>query len=382
MLAKRYRDQPAVAAYDLWNEPRVPRKAETYRRLAQRLVDSIREVDGNHLIIIEKILLFYEEGGENSGDPDVAFVDIEDDNIAYDFHFYAPGAYTHQYMDYAGLGEGGKYPDPSRIETPQDRRWHSATSAAGHWGAGGTAWRYFEGDPVAVEDPDILAGVPAAKALTGAGAAEFAGIVVREFDATGQLVREIEAPAGGAQDGWTYWSRDGSGSHGTADGPQGGGALRMEGAGAIAVLARPLCTFEARQGHRYQAAGWVRAKDLPERGFAHVAVDWYESPSGLPVMRRDKESLAARLDRWLAWGAQHNRPVVIQELGANYHCFLDGKGGLTWYRDMLDLLEAREASYLFWCYHEEWWGFYRGTEPVTETTGREDLINLVRGALR
>ncbi|MFQ5605997.1 MAG: cellulase family glycosylhydrolase [bacterium] len=58
LLAKRYRDEPAIFAYDIQNEPVRQEPDEicsscNWHEIAQTVVDAIREVDQNHLILIE-----------------------------------------------------------------------------------------------------------------------------------------------------------------------------------------------------------------------------------------------------------------------------------------------------------------------------------------
>ncbi|MBK8417487.1 MAG: cellulase family glycosylhydrolase [Anaerolineales bacterium] len=84
MLADRYKDETIIAAYDLMNEP-FNLEPAVYQSYMQKVVDAIREVDTNHLIIVEVI------PGNNP-----QFVTVKDDNVMYDFHHYQPGNLTHE----------------------------------------------------------------------------------------------------------------------------------------------------------------------------------------------------------------------------------------------------------------------------------------------
>lgn len=58
MLARRYRDEPAVAGYDLLNEP-LPNWNAQYNHMVlplyRRIMAAIRQVDARHIIILEGI---------------------------------------------------------------------------------------------------------------------------------------------------------------------------------------------------------------------------------------------------------------------------------------------------------------------------------------
>ncbi len=84
-IAKRYADEPTVAAYDLLNEP-LPGyngAAEKYGHLVEplykRITAAIRDVDTNHMITLE--------GVDWSNDWSI-FGPPFDDNVFYQFHYY------------------------------------------------------------------------------------------------------------------------------------------------------------------------------------------------------------------------------------------------------------------------------------------------------
>lgn len=84
-IAKRYKDEPVVAAYDLLNEPlpEVTGAAEKYKDqlvpLYKRLIKAIRQVDKKHMLTIE--------GYEWSNDWSL-FDESLDSNAFYQFHYY------------------------------------------------------------------------------------------------------------------------------------------------------------------------------------------------------------------------------------------------------------------------------------------------------
>jgi len=84
-IARRYKDEPTVAGYDLLNEPLPERTgaAPKYKHLVeplyQRLTKAIREVDSRHMIILE--------GVDWANDWSI-FTKPFDANLVYQFHYY------------------------------------------------------------------------------------------------------------------------------------------------------------------------------------------------------------------------------------------------------------------------------------------------------
>jgi hypothetical protein len=101
-IAKRYKDEPAVAGYDLLNEPLPARTgaAKAYKAqlepLYARITKAIREVDSRHMVIVE--------GADWANDWSV-FSKPFDKNMVYQFHYYCWDNPTtlksiQQYLDY------------------------------------------------------------------------------------------------------------------------------------------------------------------------------------------------------------------------------------------------------------------------------------------
>ncbi len=84
-VAQRFRDNPGVAGYDLYNEPHPlpipPRLFEKYWMwpLYQRAIEAVGSVDPNHLFFVEGILIF---------NLDTAMVPLRAPNLVYAAHVY------------------------------------------------------------------------------------------------------------------------------------------------------------------------------------------------------------------------------------------------------------------------------------------------------
>ncbi len=101
VLAKRYKDNPYIAGYDIINEPSAPNK-KALHSFYEKAIHEIRENDKRHILFIERNVLPRKFKNVSFGGT------YNDDNIALSFHFYKPHRFTHQ-----GVGKrrtGQKYP--------------------------------------------------------------------------------------------------------------------------------------------------------------------------------------------------------------------------------------------------------------------------------
>ena len=78
-IASRYKNRGIIAAYDLLNEPNVT-NADDLTNLYKVLIDSIRSVDSNHMIMLE---------GNNFAQDFSMFKALPDKNICFQFHIYS-----------------------------------------------------------------------------------------------------------------------------------------------------------------------------------------------------------------------------------------------------------------------------------------------------
>lgn len=77
-IADRYKDRGIIAGYDILNEPD-PSDDSLMINLYQEIIDSIRTVDNNHMIILE---------GSNYAADFSSFTSLLDQNMMYEFHLY------------------------------------------------------------------------------------------------------------------------------------------------------------------------------------------------------------------------------------------------------------------------------------------------------
>ena len=372
-IAERYRDEPAIAGYDLLNEPYVTREKAQWETLAQRLVDEIRTVDDQHIIFVERLNAI---AGDWGNDEQNNFFLVDDQNIVYEFHFYTPFAFTHQLASWvSGADTPQRYPDETRIAASGPRRWYTATFANPELPAGTTDWQFYEGVRYHVDDPAIQLGKPVLAARHAGGTVYFDDVVVNEYDEHGDFVRELMHLDMDQDSQWSFWAKNGVGTGGTSTvGHEDRTAMRIRGTTDDANLTSTSHLFVPEQGHYYQISGWMKGRDVAPGANAQFRIDFETGVE--TVHRRDREFLASEVDDMLRWGIENGVPLYLGEFGCISHCFEDDRGGLQWVADMIDILQERRVHFTYHAYHESAFGIYRGQGLPHPTNANTALVEL------
>ncbi|QHW32866.1 glycoside hydrolase family 5 protein [Paenibacillus rhizovicinus] len=104
-IARRYRDEPVIAGYDLLNEP-IPPQISQLNRFYREAVQAIREVDERHIVFIE---------GDGYATRFEGLDDPFDGNAVYSMHFYSVCGMGN--MEYPGIDDhNGQYWDREALK--------------------------------------------------------------------------------------------------------------------------------------------------------------------------------------------------------------------------------------------------------------------------
>lgn len=398
-VADRYKDEPAVAAYDLLNEPvTTDATGEQWQEFAEQLVAAVRSVDRDHLLVVGA--LYGVEGLYGTGGQDPHFL-VGDDNVMYDFHFYEPFAYTHQYAGWMTSGDGGRYPDPDVIMgSGSPQRLGESRIVTDALPAGTTEWAQYDSGKVTVKDETARAATPlivADGSMTGT--AYFDAVTVTEYAPDGTEIRKVidDRISGDSALNWYEWqtvdavtpdadfARESSGSDDDASLSITDASL----AGSIAGWSNDAHLFEVVPGNQYRIQGFMRGDNISgstgKDPRIHLRLDVYaESPgaTGGRFLQRDKAYLEDEMKKHLQFGIDHHVPMSVMEFGTIRQTFeIEEKGGDRWVADMLDLLQAKDLSFAYWEYHGPDMGiFRRGTEGTGEPNA--ELQEVLRRELR
>lgn len=398
-VATRYRDEPAIGAYDILNEPvTTDATGDQWRAFAAELATAIRAVDPEHLMIVGPV--YGTEGAYRPLDAGAQFL-IDDPNVMYDFHFYDPVEFTHQTADWLDrpIPDGGRYPDTDLIlPTGSQVLLEAARILSPAAPPGDSGWARYESDWIEITDPRAVAALPTA-VLRGAveGEVGFDAIEVFEHDTARDTVTRVAvAPLDANEiEDWWAWSS-------TGDEAMGDHFARVTGAGAndsaSLTIAGPVrrdgfrgwssdtLWFRVTPGNRYRISGDMSGSGVaypggPATGFAGLALDIYADPPGSAApgfLPRGKEQLAFRFNELARFGERHEVPMSVMEFGTIRTTFeVAGKGGAAWVADMLDILEDGGVSYALWNYHGPSMGLYLGEPGRTRTRPNQTFIGTV-----
>ena len=393
-VAARYKDEPAIAAYELLNAPvTLDSDGNQWKELAQDMVDAVRAVDPNHLLVVDALSGVNGRYGTDGVDPHFL---VDDDNVVYGFHFYEPVGFTHQEVPRADGPpvRGSRYPDPDVIVRTGERvLLRKSAISTPSLPSGTTDWALYDSGVVPIKDDSAVAAMPVAVTEGGLrGTALFDAVTVTEYDPKGVEIREVVNAQLDADDTpyWSHWET-GRGTRparfaSETSGHQDGGSLSITdawGGGAIAGWSNDDHLFTVVPGNQYRIRGYMRGKDVvaPDDGaHAKLRLDVYASSPGAPAggfMGRDKTYLEHELLEHAQFGTTNNVPMAVMEFGVARDAFkVPDAGGERWMDDMLSLLDEHDLGYAYWEYHGDPMGIF-----LDETARPQELNITLRDLL-
>jgi len=383
-IAKKYANEPTIAGLDLLNEPVVTTSISQWQHLAQDIIDTIRTVNTNQMIMVERVNAIDDDWTSNS---DMNFFDLTGENIAYEFHFYSPMEFTHQGASWIKSGPpiGQTYPDPNRIYITGSGSFHTASFSNPTVAVGTYDWtEYIESPKFKVSDPLIKLGKPSFVNRGNTGKVWVDDIVVKEYDGDGNYVRTISTIDVTSFNGWFYWSENGSGFASTDNttGHSNSNSICVQGSTSDANLSSSKYYFIPKQGYSYTVGGWVKGEGITVGSQAKFRLDFEKLSAGGSVYALDKNYLASQVDLYYNWTQAKNRPLYLGEFGVINFGYENNRGGVQWTSDMIDILKARNAHFTYHAYHEDAFGIYKGSgTPVDPTKCNQPLIDLFKSKL-
>jgi endoglucanase len=274
VIADRYKDEPAIAAYDLLNEPvTTDATGEQWKNFTQQLVDSVTSVDQNHLLVIGGIYGVNSRYG--AAGIDQHFL-VDDKNVVYDFHFYEPIKYTHQYASWVEgpIQDGGRYPDPNVILPTGNRNLLPGSRITTPSLPNGTSdWAPYDSGIITIDDRSAVAAAPLMTVQGGMqGTVGFDAVTVTEYSADGTELRKIvdEQLNKDSVLDWYQWSFGGDAAAPAAyaretTGYLDDGSLSIGNATDPAVItgwSNNSHLFKVTPGNKYRIQGFMRGQDI------------------------------------------------------------------------------------------------------------------------
>lgn len=378
-IAKRYKDEVIIAGYGPVNEPVPTVSVSQWSQLAQRLINEIRSEDKYHLIFVERAIYVK---GNFVPDENQNFPIVSGNGVVYEFHGYDPYNYTHQLFDWANPNDGGKYPDENIFEIISGS-WYTTTFNNPKAPEGTSGWAHFEGEKYKITDANIKFAYPTLVGAGAGGKVGFDAIEVNEYNPDGSFSKLIYASDLENSSGWSFWSENNTGSFGSndSDGVNDLKSLYIQGTSADSNLTGWGFPFVPKQGYLYQINGWMKGESLSASSDCKLRLDFYTSTE--PVLSRNKEYLKYTISKVLEWAKSKNAPLYMGEFGAGAPCFENGKGGINYVRDMVEIAKENNIHFTYHAYHEDAFGIYRGYNSLPSSgSANQPLIDLFTTLLK
>lgn len=373
-IAQRYSSETQIAGYDLLNEPTPSDSVMKLQHLLQKTIDAIRTVDANHMIIAERALALGCDYGYNDGKYNYPI--LKEDNLMYTVHMYEPFEYTHQNQSWANTGDGGSYPDPSKISPPGDLAWGIGQYNNASVPVGTSDWTYYVGKPFLVSDAKYIIARPVFYGhRLGSGIAYYDDITINEVDAQGNVLKEIvKWNVNDLQSVW-HWSENGDGSMSTSFSGHGDKySITNTGTTGNSSITLGRFTFKVENGKRYAISGWMKGDNIPSGATTALSMELYYSPSGSPVYARNKQYLKSVILQTSQYPSSKGYPVYFGEFGVVRNAFENNKGGERWVADVIDIFDSLGYSWTYHVYREGSFGLYNGVTGTVDTNTVNTLL--------
>ncbi len=199
-IATKYVNEPTIAGFDLLNEPSPPAYSD-WATLAQNIMNDIRSVDTNHLIIVEYVNAIKDSAGNfGAWSLSNAQISVTDSNLMYDFHIYSPMTNYQNQGVWKLCGNSGNYPDANISETAIDGTSHPCTKA------------YLDYTLQTIFSQAISANVPI---NIGEWGGEAFGTSIWDNTGGAHYVSDMITSFANQNANWQYYSFDGLYSNGT-----------------------------------------------------------------------------------------------------------------------------------------------------------------------
>ncbi|MET0794009.1 MAG: cellulase family glycosylhydrolase [Polyangiaceae bacterium] len=374
-IAGQYAAESAIAGYDLVHEPNPSAALDQWQALAARLTSAVRELDREHLLIVEQAQLIACTA-VNQHPEDSLFL-VDDSNVLYAFEARGPQNFTTQSSHRSLVSDGGSYPDELQLGSIDWQRMTFEASdfaVAPSLNSGETHWTSKKHYWSAINPAIVIAQVNL-RSAQNSGTVYFDDLKVEELDPNFDVVRTvIDADLEDAAS-WFLWqdpNYPATGAKGVSpEHERGKASITLSGTTSEANLSNDApFVFPVRQDYTYRVTGWMKGEVVGASATSMIGLSLWSYDGDLPL--RDPANLVAATQPFVDWGRAHQVPVFVSAFGTSVATFEPGKGGITWVSDMLDVLEQNRLSFCYDAYRGADFGIYHAgalNQPLVDLFG-------------
>ncbi|MGN0650333.1 MAG: glycoside hydrolase family 5 protein [Oscillospiraceae bacterium] len=381
-IARRYADETVIIGYGLLNEPIAPANTDhalsDWIGLAQSIADAIREHDKNHILFVERLCGYIDDGKTVWAAPGMdGFALINDSNFACEFHNYDPNEYTHQGFAWCGR----EFDKMSYPFIKRDFVWDSPGKGE-KADTRSSGWQLLHSAPVTIKDTDndAIQAVFQASCL-GGGNAYIGEMNVYRIDENGEYAECVFAQDFSSKPDYYYYSADGSGcaEYTAKTGYRSGGCIAITGAESDSNIALGMMNAALRSGETYIASARILCENLPDSAVVMPRLDLCKC-QGVQILAKDR--LKALYKPFLDFSEQNNIAIYCGEFGAGRHAFEEGRNAEQYVEDLLDIFKDAGIAFTYHTYHEENFGLYRNDSHTLPDDLNQPLAEVFKRALK
>jgi endoglucanase len=390
MLAARYAHEPVVAGYAILDAPNPNHSLQQWQELAARTTQAIRVVDREHTLNIARALSVNCKFDKPASE---TFVRVDDANVVYEFDRLQPWEYVAQLSrpaydpEHKMLPEYGPYPDGTRfvidhakakwLYSPQDTRPSSKDLKLEPDQTEWTKKTFY----YTVTEPQFAYAVPVLQADDTSGKAYFDDILIEEMtDTDPRVVEDIDVES---TDGWYFWEGNVAGDEVKGTGVvsventahRGQTSVAIRGTTSPANLAINTHVFLVNLGSTYRVTSWVKGEDIAQGDSARVRLDFWGYSE--PLHGFDRRALEELFTDFRAWGRSQGVPMAVSAFGTARPTFENGRGGVAWLSDMIDIMREQQLGWAYWGYRDKDFGIYTNMTGLPDPqTINQPLVDL------
>jgi len=400
-IAKRYKTESAIAAFELLNEPHPPEDKD-WQILATEIATAIRKVDQNHIVIVCNTLITNDNDWAKL--PFTPFT-IPDNNVLYTAHFYEPGNFTHQGAVWAGVPQGANYPD-TVIDFDKE-----VIYVGGHYNNSGffqdTDWTFMEGN-WAEAPPEATIGQVAFNSEHERGKVWIDNVVLEEKGPDNQIKaikirnNDFALPLYKDQFPWqdyrfdeksyypSFWAFSDTNKvfFDKRGGINGEGAILLNGCvDQCKVEARLLNNyFIVLPGHQYRLSGYVKGQGLAPLNEQNwdwnmFMINYFKAQT----INWDKEYLRTKLNFYINWAKSKGVPLYLGEFGSI--AIAPSTNDLAYIGDIVQVLKENKVHWTYFALRGNLpypisMELISGNSEDPNQHIRQDMVNLLSKSLK
>lgn len=371
-IATRYADNPTILGYGLLNEPtplydgNAESSLASWKRLAQRLTNTIRKVDKNHILFVEKAIAAQDLQSNSmryqlNDEKNFIIVDDPCNNMVLEFHYYQPWIFS-------GMSDSSKvhriwtYPNPDLtiLWGHSSLKWNPALE---RYGSSITktpledGWRRMESDLLTSDQLNQAFHVQLAVENLGDGTAYVDDITVSSYKEDGSFAGELlSLNFDSYSDPWKVeYGAQGRAAMEAQKGFNGTYGMVLHGGGQYTLFgATNSIRLSVQPGYSYRVSAKVKVSGGGSGTQVYPHLSFYLVNGGGPFTR---DTILGELRSYQAIGEKYNIPVYMGEFGVSVETFAR-RGGKQLTRDLLNFCTDTGLHFNYHAYSTMLWGLY------------------------